>query len=538
MNFKENINDNQKTKEELIEELVSLRSVVKQYKSSDYREPVQGCGIPELAYYQLVEFANDAIFIAEGESGLLIYANKQAQDLTGYSLEEIRGKYQYELHPIDQAEKYKNAFQNSREQGKAIFDNMFITNKKGDEIPVEISANYININGKSLIQGIFRDLTERKKNEESLIKNEKRYRSVFHNSPLGIFHFDNNGVIIDCNEKFVEIIGSSRQALIGFNMIDNLKNVSLRKKIEGTLSNHDEYYEGEYTSVTGKKATYVRVFLKSIVIDSKLYGGTGLVEDISEQRSAKSALIESERNYRELFDSANDAIVIFEPCEEIILEVNKRACTMYGFSREELLGTSLKKLTKDIAKGEERIQKILKEKSVEGYETVHFDKESRELHLLSNASIIRYKGVDAILSIGRDISERKRTESFILMLAQALRSTSECVSITDMNDKLLFANAAFLQTYGYNEEELYGKNMSILRSPNNLPEVVAEILPATLAGGWKGEILNRRKDGTEFPIYLSTSVVVSDQGTPIALIGVAEDISERKRIEAQLRKLS
>jgi PAS domain S-box-containing protein len=120
------------------------------------------------------------------------------------------------------------------------------------------------------------------------------------------------------------------------------------------------------------------------------------------------------------------------------------------------------------------------------------------------------------------------------MLANALRSVNECVSITDLEDKLLFVNESFVKTYGYSEEELIGKDMLIVRSPNNPPEVVSEILPATLRGGWNGELWNKRKDGSEFPIYLSTTVINDKNGKPLGLIGVAKDITERRRAEQEI----
>ena len=85
-------------------------------------------------------------------------------------------------------------------------------------------------------------------------------------------------------------------------------------------------------------------------------------------------------------------------------------------------------------------------------------------------------------------------------------------------------------------EELVGKPISLVRSVSNPPQVTNQILPETLKGGWQGEILNQRKDGTEFPVYLSTSVVRDEEGKIVALIGVATDITERKRAAANLRE--
>ncbi|MEI6694758.1 MAG: PAS domain S-box protein [Bacteroidota bacterium] len=120
----------------------------------------------------------------------------------------------------------------------------------------------------------------------------------------------------------------------------------------------------------------------------------------------------------------------------------------------------------------------------------------------------------------------------ISILTQAISSISECVSISDTSDRILFVNSAFLKCFQYEEQELIGKSIAMIRSANNPPAIVNEILPATLSGGWQGELINRKKDGSELPIFLSTSLIHNEKNEPIALIGVATDISERKQKEA------
>ena len=143
----------------------------------------------------------------------------------------------------------------------------------------------------------------------------------------------------------------------------------------------------------------------------------------------------------------------------------------------------------------------------------------------------------------RDITESNRTEKQLALLAHTLKSVVECVSVTDLHDTIIFVNNAFLKKYGYTEQEIIGKNVSVLRSPNNLPEVTRGILAATLGGGWTGELLNRTKDGRDFMISLSTSFVRDERGQIVALVGIATDISERKEsenakklLEAQLQQ--
>jgi PAS domain S-box-containing protein len=141
--------------------------------------------------------------------------------------------------------------------------------------------------------------------------------------------------------------------------------------------------------------------------------------------------------------------------------------------------------------------------------------------------------------LGRQIGqfvERARAEEELRRFAHALRSIGECISITDLEDRILFVNDAFVATYGYAREELIGQPIDMVRADNS-PEQVRDILPATLQNGWHGELVNRRKDGSTFPVLLSTSAIRDDAGRPVSLIGVAWDVSEHKRTEEALRQL-
>jgi PAS domain S-box-containing protein len=123
-----------------------------------------------------------------------------------------------------------------------------------------------------------------------------------------------------------------------------------------------------------------------------------------------------------------------------------------------------------------------------------------------------------------DITERKLAEEKIIILAHALKSVSECVCITDMRDKIIFINKSFSRIYGYSSNEIIGKPISFIRSKKNDPAMVKKIYPETLAGGWTGELINKRKNGEEFRIHLSTSLITDDVGKPIALASVSFEI--------------
>jgi PAS domain S-box-containing protein len=142
--------------------------------------------------------------------------------------------------------------------------------------------------------------------------------------------------------------------------------------------------------------------------------------------------------------------------------------------------------------------------------------------------------INGLFGTVQDITERKQEEEELALLAHTIRSISESVSVTDQENKILFVNDAFLKTYGYTLEELIGKSISIVRSTTTEPSI-DDILHITFQGGWHGELLNQKKDGTEFPIALSTSIVCNEKGQTIALVGIAIDITERKLAEEMMK---
>src|SRR5439155_16668758 len=108
--------------------------------------------------------------------------------------------------------------------------------------------------------------------------------------------------------------------------------------------------------------------------------------------------------------------------------------------------------------------------------------------------------------------------------------------ITNLDDRFTFVNRAFAVAYGYAPEEILGQTPDILFSPNNPPGLLDEILAGTRAGGWRGEVIDRRKDGTDFPVFLATSQVRDQSGRLVGLMGVAQDITARKQAEAALQE--
>jgi len=134
-----------------------------------------------------------------------------------------------------------------------------------------------------------------------------------------------------------------------------------------------------------------------------------------------------------------------------------------------------------------------------------------------------------------DIAARKRTEVEISMLAHALKSITESLVIIDLEGKIIFANESLFNLFEYRKGELKGEKISQLCPESSKDRFTNEIIPNSLSQRWEGEIEGLKKSGQNFPFHLTTSPVKDESGNVILIICVGRDITERKRLEEQLR---
>ncbi len=135
------------------------------------------------------------------------------------------------------------------------------------------------------------------------------------------------------------------------------------------------------------------------------------------------------------------------------------------------------------------------------------------------------------------VLRRYRAEMQSQMLSEAVMCISDSVFITDMNDKIIYVNKAFCRQNGYCEKEMLGQPSRKLwegDERSGLPTVDGP--PEGVSPVWHGEFYHRRKDGDPFPISLSRSLIRNESGEPVAIVGVARDITERKKAESELQR--
>ena len=143
--------------------------------------------------------------------------------------------------------------------------------------------------------------------------------------------------------------------------------------------------------------------------------------------------------------------------------------------------------------------------------------------------------VIGMLGIYDDITKRKRAEDEIRKLSQAVAQSPESIVITNLDAEIEYVNDAVLSATGYQREELIGRNPRILHSGKTPPETYRTMWNALVDGHpWKGEFINKRKDGSEYAEFAIITPLRQADGSITHYVAVKEDITEKKRIDAEL----
>ncbi len=302
----------------------------------------------------------------------------------------------------------------------------------------------------------------------------------------------------------------------------------IRQVIQGQATHFTLVYPCE----TPEQQYWYRLVV--LPLEEKGVGGVMVMHaDITEakQNQARIARLAA------IVDFSDDAICS-KDLKSIVTSWNKGAEKIFGYTASEMIGTSILRLIPADRQCEEEIilKKIRNGESLEHFETVRQAKDGQLINVSITASPIKDTTGKIIgaSAIARDISHGKRIESKMRLQSSALEAASNTIIITDRAGKIEWANAAFVASTGYSVEEVIGQNPSLLKSGKQDAKFYQDLW-ATIAAGdvWHGEIINRRKNGTYFTEDMTITPIRDDAGKIAHFIAVKQDITERKKIEAQ-----
>jgi diguanylate cyclase (GGDEF)-like protein/PAS domain S-box-containing protein len=262
--------------------------------------------------------------------------------------------------------------------------------------------------------------------------------------------------------------------------------------------------------------------------------------DITDRKNASNELIASEEKLRRLFDMSPLGIAR-NSMDGTFIEGNASLLNMVGYSLDELNGLNYWDLTPaEYADQEAQQLESLKTTGRYGpYEKEYINNRGQRIPVRLNGVLIT--GSDSgqyIWSIIEDISGMKHLVDQLRISAAAFES-QEPMMITDACNMILQVNSAFTEMTGYTAEEAISQQPQLIQSGRHNAEFYTTMwMTINSNGGWSGEIWDRRKNGEEYPMWLTISAVKNDQGVVTHYIGVHRDITLRKQSEERISELA
>ncbi len=264
------------------------------------------------------------------------------------------------------------------------------------------------------LEGIIFEIDDLKTTEEKLLFERNKYKTIFDVSGEGIIVVDLKGKILDVNHAVETITGIPKAELKGKNTLQIIK-----KYVEGKKTNF--LFSVVKRAFTGKKILPFEMNFNDVTLeisadyDHQTKRIVGILRDITKRHQIKHSLFISERRFKTIFNSSTDAIMIHDPKDLSILDVNDQACKMYGYSREELKKMNVSDLSSDRMISLDSAQAKKMFSILEKGETVSMEwqgknKQGKLFWIDIKARFVQFDNMTQMLIFGRDISERKEIE--------------------------------------------------------------------------------------------------------------------------------
>lgn len=544
--------DKNKTKEQLINELVEARRRVAEFEKleTDRKRAEKALKKREEQYQDLYDHAPDMYFSIKPD-GTMTSVNQYGAEYLGYSKEELIGEPVWKIVHNDNLKRVKKQISEifSKKLKKSALE-FHKVRKDGSTIWVQGRTQLIfDEDGEPKeLRVICRDISEREKAEKALRESEKQYRTLQSNIPVGVFRTsaDPGGRILSANPALAKMFGYKKpEAMSKVHVGDLYLNPDDRKMFIKTLSSSGEISNYE-VQLKRKDGTVFWGYLSARAIaDEKgeiLYFD-GVLGDITERKQAKEALRESERRYRSLVETIQEGMCIVDTNENIIF-ANPWFSNILGYSQEEIIGMNLRELISS----EEELQKILqgsakrKNRVSSQYETVmrRKDGELRNIRVSATPWINDKKEFQGTIGMVMDITEQKRAAEALRLSEEKYRTLIDNIQdgvFIIQDAEMKFANEAFARMVGYTVEEIIGMDFRELIAPED-SEMVADRYHRRQAGEdipREYEFCMLHKDRVTRVIVNMNVGVINYRGK-IASMGTMKDITERKRAEEELKR--
>ncbi len=450
------------------------------------------------------------------------------------------------IHPDDRDRVLVNTREAMRRGDSIDFEYRVIC-KSGKELWVRDRSCFVHDKDGAPIcwQGVILDITERRLAEQELVKREKLYRTLARTIPkTAVLLFDHEYRYTLADGEQLKAHGWSQEMLEKSNLFEAFP----PEIAEEWAGYYERALNGE--EITLEMDTADGAFLVNVLPvrdeTGTIFAGMVMWQDVTERKRANDAIKENEERYRQLFENANDIIYVHD-LDGNYVSINQAAERIFGYSRDEALALNM---TKIIAAEHLPLVKKQLSKKIAGrasqtvYEVDCIRKDGSRATLEVNSSVIEKEGKPvAVQGIARDITERKIAENNLRESEEKFRTVAETASdaiITVNQDGLItFVNAGARNIFGYDEQEMLGRSLTMLM-PERYQERHVKGIAKYLRSGkrnirWKAvELPGLHRNGHELELELSFAEFNKDGEKYFT--SVIRDITERKHAEDAIKR--
>ena len=470
------------------------------------------------------------------------------------------------------AEWYPGKFKKSElVEGACVIENFFpAMGEKGRWLRGTVSIIRDSDGNMIGVMEILEDITERKRAEErlnealcnleeqvkertaELKESEEKFRELFNKAldMITLSEVEEDGVpgkFIEVNEAAIKILGYTREEMLNKTPLDLFapgQHAEIDEIIAELQKKGVSTFES-FSITSDGKAIPVEVNVHIFKLGEKNVA-LAISRDVTDRKCAEEALMENEKKFRELFNQATDMITLSQLNDDGIIqrfiEVNEAASKRLGYIKSEFLDmTAL-----DIYLKPSGILKMISEMLEKGYskaENVQIARDGREIPVELNTHLFKLEGKDVILSISRDITERKKSEEEIKRSETILEEASHISKMgayewnIEKDEVLLSMEGQ--RIYGAKRRKLQFSRILKLIHHDDVP-LVQNAIDKSLKTFRPYDLEHRivQSNGEIRYIHVRGRILKGDNGKPAKMYGVVEDITEFKHAEDQIKRLA
>ena len=382
---------------------------------------------------------------------------------------------------------------------------------------------------------------------QALAEHGARLTALLNTLPDLVWLKDPNGVYLACNPRFEQLFGAPEARIVGktdHDFVSPELAEAFRENDRMAIAAGGPRVNEEWLTFASDGHRELTETIKTPVYDGQgaLLGVLGIARDITARQRTEAALLESEARYRTLLEMAPFPAVLSRVRDGVLLYGNHRAELQYGIRREEGIGLNADHFYENPADRERFIERMRQDGHVEDLEVRMRGQDGRGFWALLSASVVEFDHEPAIFAAINDITQRKQTEAvleeqeaFFRLIAENM---GDMVAVLDTQGRRLYNSPSYRSLFG-DPEELKGTDSFAEIHPDDR-ERIREAFQRTVREG-VGQRMNFRfvlADGGVRDIESQGGVIRDAEGRVERVVVVSRDISERKRLEDEIRQLN